>query len=138
LVRVDGGGRLVQQHDRGVLEDGAGDGHPLTLPTRERRAAYTGTAPILVSSGNTYRYRLARGGNRQLNTAIHRIALIQIRLDGPGRAYYQRRRPRERPSKKPSAPSNARSPEPSTNSSNKTSNPYSKPLDIGATDSPGR
>lgn len=54
-------------------------------------AAYTGTAPIPVSSGNSHRYRLARGGNRQLNTAIHRIALTQTRLDGPGRGYYQRR-----------------------------------------------
>ncbi len=54
-------------------------------------AAYTGTAPIPVSSGNTHRHRLARGGNRQLNAAIHRIAVTQIRLPGPGRTYYLRR-----------------------------------------------
>ncbi|MGW5649686.1 transposase, partial [Saccharopolyspora sp. NPDC003762] len=50
--------------------------------------AYTGTAPIPASSGNTHRHRLARGGNRQLNAAIHRIALTQARIDGPGRSYY--------------------------------------------------
>jgi transposase len=38
------------------------------------------------------RHRLARGGNRQLNAALHRIAVTQIRLDGLGQAYYQRRR----------------------------------------------
>ena len=49
-------------------------------------------APIPASSGKTTRYRLARGGHRQLNAALHRIALSQIRLGGPGSVYYQRRR----------------------------------------------
>ena len=55
-------------------------------------AMHAGAAPIPASSGNTVRHRLARGGNRQLNAALHRIAVTQIRLDGLGRAYYQRRR----------------------------------------------
>ncbi len=55
-------------------------------------AMHAGAAPIPASSGNTTRHRLARGGNRQLNAALHRIAVTQIRLDGLGRAYYQRRR----------------------------------------------
>jgi transposase len=55
-------------------------------------AMHAGTAPIPASSGKTDRHRLARGGNRQLNAALHRIAVTQIRLNGPGRAYYQRRR----------------------------------------------
>ena len=42
--------------------------------------------------GKTNRHRLARGGNRQLNAALHRIAVTQTRLHGPGREYYQRRR----------------------------------------------
>ena len=33
-----------------------------------------------------------RGGNRQLNAALHRIAITQLRLPGPGQTYYQRRR----------------------------------------------
>ena len=55
-------------------------------------AMHAGAAPIPASSGTTTRHRLARGGNRQLNAALHRIAVTQIRLDGLGRAYYQRRR----------------------------------------------
>lgn len=56
-------------------------------------AMHAGAAPIPVASGKTTgRVRLARGGNRQLNAALHRIAVTQIRLDGPGRLYYQRRR----------------------------------------------
>jgi transposase len=55
-------------------------------------AMHAGAAPIPASSGKTNRHRLARGGNRQLNAALHRIAVTQIRLDGLGRVYYQRRR----------------------------------------------
>jgi transposase len=55
-------------------------------------AMHSGAAPIPASSGKTDRHRLARGGNRQLNAALHRIAITQIRLDGLGRIYYQRRR----------------------------------------------
>jgi transposase len=55
-------------------------------------AMHAGVAPIPASSGKTDRHRLARGGNRQLNAALHRIAVTQIRLDGLGQVYYQRRR----------------------------------------------
>ena len=56
-------------------------------------AMHAGVAPIPASSGRTQRYRLARGGNRQLNVALHRIAVTQIRLpDSLGQVYYQRRR----------------------------------------------
>jgi len=37
------------------------------------------------------RHRLCRGGNRQLNAAVHRIAITQLRLPGSGQAYYWRR-----------------------------------------------
>jgi transposase len=58
-------------------------------------AMYAGVAPIPASSGRTHRHRLARGGNRQLNAALHRIAITQIRItDSPGQLYYQRRRAR--------------------------------------------
>jgi transposase len=64
-------------------------------PTRFRSEAcfamHADVAPIPASSGRTNRHRLARGGNRQLNCALHRIAVTQTRLDGPGRIYYQRR-----------------------------------------------
>jgi transposase len=55
-------------------------------------AMHAGVAPIPVSSGRTDRHRLSRGGNRQLNAALHRVAITQLRLPGPGQTYYQRRR----------------------------------------------
>jgi transposase len=56
-------------------------------------ARYAGIAPVPMWSGSTEgRLRLTRSGNRQCNSAIHRIAIVQIRLDGPGKEYYQRRR----------------------------------------------
>ena len=55
-------------------------------------AAYDGTAPIEVSSGEVKRHRLSRAGDRQLNHALHMMALSQIRHDTDGRVYYQRKR----------------------------------------------
>ena len=54
-------------------------------------ARHTGTAPVPASSGGTQRHRLARTGNRQLNAALHRIALTQTRCHPPARAYRQKR-----------------------------------------------
>jgi len=55
-------------------------------------ARHSGVAPIPVWSGNTAgRMRMTRSGNRQLNAALHRIAVTQIRLDGPGQSYYRKR-----------------------------------------------
>ncbi|WP_198048941.1 IS110 family transposase [Mycobacterium triplex] len=55
-------------------------------------ARHSGVAPIPVWSGNTAgRVRMTRSGNRQLNAALHRIAVTQIRIDGLGQAYYRKR-----------------------------------------------
>jgi len=54
-------------------------------------AMFNGTAPVPVWSGNTTRHRLNRGGNRQVNAALHRILVTQIRNPGPARTYLQRR-----------------------------------------------
>lgn len=55
-------------------------------------AMHAGVAPIPVWSGRTRgRVRMSKSGNRQLNAALHRIAVTQIRLDGLGRAYYRKR-----------------------------------------------
>jgi transposase len=55
-------------------------------------ARHVGVAPIPVWSGNTAgRVRLTRSGNRQLNAALHRIAVTQIRLPGLGQAYYRKK-----------------------------------------------
>lgn len=55
-------------------------------------ACHTGVAPIPVWSGNTKgQMRLSRSGNRQLNAALYRIALTQIRMPASrGHAYYHR------------------------------------------------
>ncbi len=56
-------------------------------------ARHAGIAPIPVWSGSTRgRVRLTRSGNRQLNAAIHRIAVTQIRLDGLGKTYYEKKK----------------------------------------------
>jgi transposase len=54
-------------------------------------ARHTGTAPIPASSGKTTRHRLHRGGDRQLNRAIHIIALGRLAWDPETRAYIERR-----------------------------------------------
>jgi transposase len=59
---------------------------------RDQFAAYNGTAPIEVSSGGRVAHRLSRRGNRQLNHAIHMVAICQIRqLHSEGRAYFERK-----------------------------------------------
>lgn len=55
-------------------------------------ARHNGTAPLPVWSSNRERHRLSRTGNRQLNAAIHRIAITQARLHPDARAFLARRR----------------------------------------------
>ena len=52
----------------------------------------SGTAPVPVSSGRTDRHRLNRLGDRQLNRALHIIAVTRMRNHPPTLAYIQRRR----------------------------------------------
>src|SRR4051812_31217078 len=47
--------------------------------TDAKLARAAGVAPVPVSSGNTNRHRLDRGGNRQINATIHRIAITRLR-----------------------------------------------------------
>jgi len=67
-------------------------GDPRRLRSSPAFAAMSGTAPIPASSGQTSRHRLNRGGNRQLNRALHTIALTQVRTDPRAKAYMTRRR----------------------------------------------
>jgi transposase len=55
-------------------------------------AMHTGTAPLPVSSGQTSRHRLNRSGNRRLNSAIHIIAITQVRMHEPARAFMARKK----------------------------------------------
>jgi transposase len=55
-------------------------------------ARFCGAAPIPCGSGQTAgRHRLHRGGNRQLNAALYRIAIVQARHHPPARAYLARK-----------------------------------------------
>jgi transposase len=61
------------------------------FPTRHHYASYCGTAPIEASSGEHRRHRLSRAGNRQLNRALHLVAVCQIRTASQGKDYYQQK-----------------------------------------------
>jgi transposase len=54
-------------------------------------ARQAGTAPIPCSSGQRDRHRLDRGGDRQLNHALHVIAITRARHDPATRAYLERK-----------------------------------------------
>ncbi len=54
-------------------------------------ASWNGTAPLEASSGDQRRHRLSRAGNRRINRVLHTMAVVQLRRDTPGRAYYRRR-----------------------------------------------
>jgi transposase len=60
--------------------------------SRAHYASYNATAPNEASSGPRPRHRLNLRGNRQLNWAIHMIAVTQLRQPNtPGRIYYDRK-----------------------------------------------
>jgi|HubBroStandDraft_3_1064219.scaffolds.fasta_scaffold40522_1 transposase len=61
------------------------------FPTKGHFASWTGTAPVDASSGDNVRHRLSRGGNRQVNKALHIMAVVQLRNPTQGRAYYDRK-----------------------------------------------
>ena len=93
LVKQTGTG-LLDLH--GVGPSGAARllvevGDVTRFPTKGHFASWTGTAPIDASSGDNVRHRLSRGGNRQINKALHMMAVVQLRNATEGRAYYDRK-----------------------------------------------
>jgi transposase len=66
--------------------------HPGRCRNDAAFASLAGAAPIPASSGKTVRYRLNRSGDRQLNRALHTIALTRLQRDPTTRAYAERRR----------------------------------------------
>lgn len=94
--------QLVKQHRPLLLaEQGCGALTAATLightagaerfPSEAHFARHAGVAPIPASSGIQQRHRLHRGGDRQLNRALHMIALTRARVDPATRAYIDRR-----------------------------------------------
>lgn len=68
--------------------------HPGRCRSDAAFAMLAGVAPIPASSGKTVRFRLNRSGNRQLNRALHTVALSRLRYDDTTRAYADERRTR--------------------------------------------
>ena len=89
------GSTLLQLHGIGpssaarLLAD-VGDIH--RFADRDRFASWNGTAPLDASSGNQERHRLSRAGNRRINRALHIMAIVQLRHQTEGRAYYDTRK----------------------------------------------
>jgi transposase len=86
LTQVFGVGPVIA----GTIAGDAGD--VARFPRRDHFAAYNGTAPVEVSSGNRKIHRLSLRGNRRINHAIHMAAITQIRhKHSDGRAYYDKK-----------------------------------------------
>jgi transposase len=86
---------LLAEQGMGVLTAATLIGHTAgaeRFPTDAHFARQAGVAPIPVSSGRTDRHRLHRGGDRQLNRALHTIAVTRARIDPDTRAYLERKR----------------------------------------------
>jgi transposase len=95
--------RLLDEHGTRLREiDGVGPvlaarilgrtGHVRRFATPAAYATYNGTAPVEVASAEHECHRLNRFGDRQLNSAIHTIAIVQVRMpDSVGRRYYDRK-----------------------------------------------
>jgi transposase len=85
---------LLELHGCGVLSAAKAIGETggaQRFATASKFARVTGTAPLNASSGSHTRHRYDRGGNRQLNAVLHRIAVTQLRSHQPARDYYQRK-----------------------------------------------
>jgi transposase len=65
--------------------------HPGRVRSEAAFARLAGVAPVPASSGQTIRHRLSRGGDRQLNRALHTIVLQRRQHDPATQAYIQRR-----------------------------------------------
>lgn len=78
-------------HAAALLLAAAGD-NPDRLRSEAAWAHLCGVAPIPASSGKITRHRLNRGGDRQANHALYRIAIVRMRHDPRTQAYVERRR----------------------------------------------
>jgi transposase len=81
LLTLEGCGPLTAAK---LIAETAGAGR---LSSDSKFARLAGVAPIPASSGMRTRHRLDRGGNRQLNCALHRIAVTQGRVHPPAREF---------------------------------------------------
>jgi transposase len=88
------GSTLLQIHGigpSGAARTLADVGDITRFADRNRFASWTGTAPLDASSGEQIRHRLSRAGNRRMNHVLHMAAIVQLRNDTEGRAYFRRK-----------------------------------------------
>jgi transposase len=88
------GSTLLQLHGfgpAGAARTLADVGDITRFADRNRFASWTGTAPLDASSGEQIRHRLSRAGNRRMNHVLHIAAIVQLRNDTEGRAYFRRK-----------------------------------------------
>ena len=64
---------------------------PSRIRSEAALAKLCGVCPIPASSGKTNRFRLNRGGNRQANAALYRVAIVRMRSHEPTLAYVRKR-----------------------------------------------
>lgn len=86
---------LLEDHGVGIetaaaLLIAAGD-NPERMTTEASFAALCGVSPVDASSGRQQRHRLNRGGNRDANSALWRIALVKLATDPQTKDYINRR-----------------------------------------------
>jgi transposase len=86
LLAIPGCGALTAAK---ILDETAGIDR---FKSKDAYARYTGTAPLPVWSSNKQRHRLSRSGNRQINTALHIVAMTQARCHQPAREMMRRRK----------------------------------------------
>ena len=84
------GAKGVGPDTASVLLVAAGD-NPERMKSERSFAALCGASPVQASSGQTIRHRLNRGGNRQANNALWRIATTRMRHDAATNQYAARR-----------------------------------------------
>ena len=86
LLDIDGVGPILAARLIGRC------GRASRFPTADALASYAGTAPVEASSGERIRHRLSRSGDRKLNSALHLVAVTQVRMaHSEGRRYYDRK-----------------------------------------------
>ncbi|MFT5979140.1 MAG: transposase [Ilumatobacter sp.] len=66
-------------------------GNIARFKSKHHYASYNATAPVEASSGPKVRHRLNQRGNRQLNWALHVVAITQLSHDTAGRVYFDRK-----------------------------------------------
>ncbi len=103
LAQVFGVGPVIA----GTIADDVGN--VARFPSRDHFAAYNGTAPVEVSSGNRKVHRLSLRGNRRSNHAIHMAAITQLRhKHSEGRTYYDKKVTEGKTPRSPAAPGRCR------------------------------